>query len=192
VGSSPEGLAFDGANIWVSDFFGDALIKVRASDGVVLGTYGLFEPIYVACDGASVWVTNEIGDVTKFRGSDGAKEATIDLGTSALGGIIFDGTNIWLAAPGSNGVYELRPSDGRIVGAYTVGEGPSQLAFDGANIWVTNGGDDTVTKLRASDGHELFTVNAGISPLGTVLMARIFGWLTHIPAASIRPARLRS
>ena len=38
VGSSLIGLAFDGANIWVTDFFGNSVIKVRASDGVVLGS----------------------------------------------------------------------------------------------------------------------------------------------------------
>ena len=94
VGSSPIGLAFDGANIWTTDFFGNAVVKVRASDGVILGTYGLFGPLFVAYDGASVWVTNEVGDVTKLRGSDLTHELTVDLGTSQLWGIIFDGTSI--------------------------------------------------------------------------------------------------
>src|SRR5439155_16296638 len=34
AGESPWGLAFDGANIWIADFFGNAVIKMRASDGV--------------------------------------------------------------------------------------------------------------------------------------------------------------
>src|SRR5438105_722598 len=47
VGNSPIGLAFDGANIWTTDDFGNALIKVRASDGVVLGRYGIERPFFV-------------------------------------------------------------------------------------------------------------------------------------------------
>src|SRR5437764_10141971 len=77
VASSPGGLAFDGANIWVTDYFEAALKKVRASDGVVLGTYVVVDPMFVAADGVSVWVTNELGEVTKFLASDGTKEATI-------------------------------------------------------------------------------------------------------------------
>ena len=170
AGSSPIGLAFDGANIWIADWIGNAVIKMRASDGVILGTYGIFEPFFVAWDGASVWVTNEVGQVTKFRGSDLTRELTVDLGSSQLGGILFDGTSIWVAGWATSGdvVFKLRVSDGRILGIYSVGQQPYQLAFDGANIWVTNRVDGTVSKLRASDGHLLFTVPAGISPNGIV------------------------
>ncbi len=53
-GPEPEGIVFDGANIWVSG--GNDVDKIRASDGTVLGTFpgangGL------AFDGASVWAT---------------------------------------------------------------------------------------------------------------------------------------
>jgi DNA-binding beta-propeller fold protein YncE len=142
------------------------VIKVRGSDGVILGTYGLFGPLFVAYDGASVWVTNEVGDVTKLRGSDLTHELTVDLGTSQLWGIIFDGTSIWVAAPVANCVYKLRVSDGEILGTYFVGQQPNHLAFDGANSWVTNLRDNTVSKLQASDGQLLFTVPAMREVLG--------------------------
>jgi hypothetical protein len=172
--------------------FGGALIKVRASDGVILGKYYIFEPLFVACDGSSVWVTNTLGDVTKFRGSDGAVEKTIDLGSSQLRGIIFDGTSIWVAAPVGNAVYKLRPSDGALLGFYTVGLQPYQLAFDGANVWVTNEYSDSVSKLRASDGHLLSPCQPATLPTASSLMAMTFGWLTHIPAGMKQPKRLRS
>jgi hypothetical protein len=37
AGVLPGEIAFDGANIWATDFYYSTLIKVRASDGVVLG-----------------------------------------------------------------------------------------------------------------------------------------------------------
>src|SRR5207302_4729830 len=89
VGSTPLGIAFDGANIWTTDSFGNAVIKVRASDGVILGSYSIFEPWSVACDGASVWIGNSVGIVTKIRGSDLTHEATIQISTSQLTGMIF-------------------------------------------------------------------------------------------------------
>jgi len=42
----------------------------------------------------------------------------------------------------------LRPSDGAVLGMFTVGTLPLQVAFDGANIWVTNGRSDSVSKLK--------------------------------------------
>jgi DNA-binding beta-propeller fold protein YncE len=44
-------------------------------------------------------------------------------------------------------VTKLRASDGTLIGTYSVGVGPVNIAFDGANIWVTNLSSNTVTKL---------------------------------------------
>ena len=64
VGSSPFGVAFDGANIWVTNANNNNVTKLRASDGEVLGTFSVgFGPIGVAFDGANIWVANS-GDGT--------------------------------------------------------------------------------------------------------------------------------
>jgi len=38
VGRTPVAVAFDGANIWVANYDDNNVIKLRASDGLVLGT----------------------------------------------------------------------------------------------------------------------------------------------------------
>ncbi|HEU4712247.1 MAG TPA: hypothetical protein VFS76_11810, partial [Pyrinomonadaceae bacterium] len=38
VGKSPSGIAFDGTNIWVTNFYGSSVTQLRASDGAVLNT----------------------------------------------------------------------------------------------------------------------------------------------------------
>jgi DNA-binding beta-propeller fold protein YncE len=38
VGTYPEGVAFDGANIWVANFGSSNVTKLRPSDGYALGT----------------------------------------------------------------------------------------------------------------------------------------------------------
>ncbi len=163
-------IAFDGENIWATDFFFSTVVKFRASDGAILGRYpGPYEPLRIASNGTSIWVATELGDLYKMRTNDGVVEQTIDLGSSPLGQVLFDGTNIWVADWGlSHGLTKIRPSDGAILGTFTVGGSPFGLAFDGENIWVTNNADDTVSKVRASDGQVLFTVPAGPSPWGIV------------------------
>src|SRR5690242_18204714 len=76
---------------------------------------------------------------------------TYPAGNSPVG-VIFDGTNIWVANNTVNTVTKLRPSDGAVLGTFPVGRSPNWLAFDGTNIWVSNFTESTVTKLRASDG----------------------------------------
>ena len=59
TGTNPAGLAFDGANIWVTNWGSNTLTQIRASDGMVLGNFptGL-NPVGVVFDGAHIWVAN--------------------------------------------------------------------------------------------------------------------------------------
>lgn len=191
MGFLPWDLAFDGANIWTNDFFGNTVAKVRASDGVIIARYYAgIAPRCLAYDGASTWVGNESGEITKLRASDGMIETTVDLGTSALGHILFDGQNIWVSAwGGGSTVFKLQPSDGTILGSYLVGRNPYGLAFDGQNIWVANSVDNTVSKLRASDGRVLFTVPAGPAPWGMCYDGRSI-WLSNSYSHTMTHLRL--
>jgi DNA-binding beta-propeller fold protein YncE len=73
VGTSPIGIAFDGASIWVANGGSNSVSKLRASDGTTLGTFSVASsPGAVAFDGANIWVTNYGGNsVSELRASDG-------------------------------------------------------------------------------------------------------------------------
>jgi sugar lactone lactonase YvrE len=158
VGSKPDGIAFDGANVWVANGGSDTVTKLRSSDGVNLGTFAVgATPFGIAFDGANLWVANGSG-VTKLRASDGSNLGTFGVGASPLG-VACDGSNTWVASFGSGTVTKLRSSDGTPLGTFTLPYPPFGLAFDGENIWVTNG--QSVTKLRASDGTSLGNFNVG-------------------------------
>jgi hypothetical protein len=63
VGSGPVGLAFDGASIWVANYTSFSINKLRASDGALLGTFGVANPPGgLAFDGANVWVAQLAGN----------------------------------------------------------------------------------------------------------------------------------
>jgi len=68
VGDRPNGVAFDGANIWVTNYNSDTVTKLRASDGDLQGTFNVgTNPIGVAFDGACIWVANSFSNtVTKL------------------------------------------------------------------------------------------------------------------------------
>ena len=52
-------MVFDGVNIWVTNSAVNTVAKLRASDGVALGSYATgSQPIGIAFDGANVWVAD--------------------------------------------------------------------------------------------------------------------------------------
>src|SRR5438105_14645799 len=57
VGSFPIHLAFDGANIWVTNYDDDTVTKVRESDGALLGTFPVSGgPYSITFEDAYIWV----------------------------------------------------------------------------------------------------------------------------------------
>ena len=61
-------VAFDGANIWVTNEGDNTVTKLRGADGANLGTFPVGHyPRGVAFDGANIWVTSYFdGSVSKL------------------------------------------------------------------------------------------------------------------------------
>ena len=175
VDKSPQCVVWDRVDIWVTNAASNTVKKFKTSDGstVLLGesVMGQFYevqvgnyPIGIAYDGHFPWVAN-YGDntISKILG-----EIAVSYNVGGIGpvGVAFDGANIWVTNSGSNTVSKSSPSNGSILGTYTVGNEPVGIAFDGEYIWVANSGSDTVTKLDAADGSLAGTYKVGANPQG--------------------------
>jgi len=108
VGDAPVGLVSDGENIWVANYNDNNVMKLRASDGVVLGTFPVKTgPGRLAFDGASIWVACAVGTVTKLRASDGTVEDNVPVGRDPEF-ITFDGANMWVTNTTDDTVTKIR------------------------------------------------------------------------------------
>src|SRR5262245_10834629 len=98
VGRRPEALLFDGTNIWVANQMSDNLMKLRASDGLNIGTFETgTRPVALTYDGTHVWVANKMSNnVMKYLAKDGSLVATITVGQQPEG-LAFDGKDVWVA-----------------------------------------------------------------------------------------------
>jgi hypothetical protein len=141
-----NGLAYDGQNIWATQYYTNKVVKVRASDGEVRGTFdvGPF-PWGAAFDGANIWIAN-VGDgsLTKLRANDGALVGTFPIAGSEL---IFDGKHLWAPDCLNSSVSRVRPTNGRIEGRFRVGNCPQGILFDGASVWTADFYSRRVDKL---------------------------------------------
>ncbi len=169
VGTFPNQIAFDGSHIWVTNAGPMNVMKIRVSDGAIVGTYPVTGgSVGIAFDGSNMWVTNGGSGITKLRASDGANLGTFMTGGSFPYYAAFDGENMWVSNSGFNNVTKLRASDGANLGSFVVGNGARGVVFDGENIWVVSSLKDQVTKLRASDGANLGSFPTGSFPSGPI------------------------
>ena len=108
VGNGPQGVAFDGADVWVANSLSNNVTKLRGSDGAVLGTFAAGSgPHGLVFDGANIWVANQLSNnVTKLRASDGALLGTFAAGVTPTG-VVFDGANIWVTNTNSNSTSKM-------------------------------------------------------------------------------------
>ena len=189
VGSGPEALAFDGANIWVANLGSNTVSVLRASDGfhVMTPTVGP-SPVGLAFDGANMWVANYgSSTVSVLRASNFTHVITPTVGAAPFA-LAFDGANVWVANFGSNTVSVLRAGDFTHVITPTVGSMPDGLAFDGAKMWVANLGSNTVNVLRASDFTPVITPTVGSGPAGLAFDGANM-WVTNQDSNSVSVLR---
>ena len=78
--------------MWVASDQTNSVMKLRVSDGAVLGTFSVgTHPLGIAFDGNNVWVTNSGSNtVTKLQVSNGAVLGTFNVGNFPFA-VAFDG-----------------------------------------------------------------------------------------------------
>src|ERR1051326_1946176 len=86
----PVAAIADGENLWITDPANHKVVKMRASDGTVLGSYTATSPLRLISDGKNIWTTSNSGLITKIQAADGAIVGSYPVG-GPTAGIAFDG-----------------------------------------------------------------------------------------------------
>jgi hypothetical protein len=144
--TSPSGILFDGANIWVTDSTANKLFKLVLGSIVQTVTVGS-GPVNPVFDGANIWVPNsKDNSITVVQASTGTVVATIIADASNMlngpGGASFDGERILVANRGGNSVTLFKAADLSFIANVTTGpsSGPTGPCSDGIDFWVPLGG----------------------------------------------------
>lgn len=98
VGRGPDGIAFDGANIWVANRQSDTVTKLRASDGANLGAVSVGDgPARVLYVKGYILVANYGADsISQIAPNTGLVVRTLAVGRSPTD-VVYDGSNIWVS-----------------------------------------------------------------------------------------------
>jgi len=169
VGTRPELLKFDGADIWVANNLGNSVSRVRASDGKLLETWtGATSAAGVLVAMGRILVTGATSPGSLYMIDPSQPAGPVTTVTSNLGngpfGITFDGARVWTANEFGS-VSIVTPGATTPWTVTTVTTGFTNLfgaLYDGANVWVTDFSAGTLLKLDSA-GAILQTVTVGSS-----------------------------
>jgi len=179
VGSAPQLVASDGADLWVANYVGNTISRVRASDGKKLEDWTeATHPLGVLVAMGKVFVTGNTIPGALYQIDPSQPPGTVTTVTSSLGdapeAIAFDGQRIWTTntafekTTGSVSIVTLSP-----LSVVNVSNGfvtPVGIIYDGANIWITDIGDGKIKKLD-SNGNILMSITLPDGVLGPLFPA---------------------
>jgi hypothetical protein len=166
VGTNPAFVAFDGLDVWVSNFGSSTISRVRSSSGNLLGTWtgaNSVGPLLSAMGAifASSHNSQNLYRIDPKQATNAANiVATVPNGASD---IAFDGGRIWVTGGSSVSIVTPGASLPWTVTTVTAGfSTPVGTLYDGSNIWITDAGSTTLLRLDGG-GAVLQTVTIGSS-----------------------------
>lgn len=160
-GTQPNGLAWDGSNLWMSSYMLEGgIYKLDPVDGSVLGVYTPPTAQYngyggLTYDGTYLWQADSYGGgIYKLSPSDCSIISTIPSPDRYPSDLAWDGSYLWVCGYPSQKIYKISPVDGSIVAEFNVPEGTGQaqtagLAYDGEYLWLS--GTSCIFKLDPSN-----------------------------------------
>jgi hypothetical protein len=168
VGSAPNLVASDGADLWVANFTSGSVSQVHGSDGKLLGTWTGAPGAYgVLVALGRVFVTGRINPGNLYVIDPSQPAGAVTTLSNGLGvlpkGIAFDGRRIWTANDGSVSI--ITPDFPSFMVTNVGGFGDLEgILYDGANIWVTEAGPPGQLKKLDSSGTVVDTAAVGSFP----------------------------
>jgi hypothetical protein len=192
VGSNPRQVEFDGTDLWVADYDNGTVMRIRPSDGKVLGTWtGATNAHGIAAAMGKIFITGITAPGNLYMIDPTQPAGAVTTLSSSLGdgpwGITFDGSRIWTANIFSVSIVTLNPIS---VTTVTTGFGAAKsILYDGANIWVANGAFDNLVKLNP-DGSIAQTINVGRAPAFPVFDGTNL-WVPNASSNSVSVVRVK-
>jgi DNA-binding beta-propeller fold protein YncE len=142
--TSPYGILYDGANIWVTDPGTGSLKKLDSNGHILMSVPVGSGPVLPVFDGENIWVpnvgSNSVSVVRASGGLAGTVLATLTgNGLNGPAQAAFDGERILVTNSAGNSVSLWRASDLAPIGTFSAGtsSSPFGACSDGLNFWIT-------------------------------------------------------
>lgn len=184
-------MAADASGVWLTDYFGDQVVRVdAATDRVALRVRGLPPgPTGIAIGPDRVWVvSSRAGAISRLDPSTGRTVASRLVGTRPLP-VVDTGDAVWLRDELDGFVHRIDPATLEVtasvrVGAFFGRDGVDSLAFDGEGVWACSLGLRRVNARTARIDRELpIDCVAAVYGAGRLWVVDLAGRLLRVDTA---------
>ena len=159
-GTQPNGLAWDGNNLWMSSYMQNGgIYKLDPVNGLVLGEYkpsiaNIDRYGGLTFDGTCLWVADSSGSgIYKLDPSDGSIISTILSPDQFTIDLAWDGSNLLVYGYPGKKIYKLSPIDGSLIDFYILANVETRhntaLTYGDEHLWLSS--DNEIVKLDPSD-----------------------------------------
>jgi hypothetical protein len=144
VGCAPNGLVFDGENMWAYQTQSGVVTKIRARDATVVGRYTVGTNLSaIFFDGTYIRVADaDSKSVMKIRTGDGGIEGLPVKTGAVISQFAFDGEILWMANNADSQVLGMLVSDESMVATISMNNEPGgatiTILYDGTHLWVAD------------------------------------------------------
>ena len=181
---SPDGIFWDGKNVWTTECTTADFYKLDPLDGTVLAKYAIPGAMidHYEWDGTYLW-GNDHHDGSVIRKMDLESLEVVEniqIPWDNVMGVAFDGRHLWTTNPSTNQLFKVDPDTGEIAGVldfdfpgYQLAEQTCGIGWDGVCLWV---GDIVSRKYHQVDpatGEVVLTI---VAPGGEESMPTGFAW----------------
>jgi streptogramin lyase len=156
AGASPQGLAYDGHNLWQGDLASDTIYKLDPQTGDIRGQFPApggtdGQPLGMGWDGQYLWIADSRGPETIWQVDTlGAVVHQIPAPGASPYGLTWGAGSVWVSDNSLSAgapIYRLDPVTGEILASFSCpdnGGSPNGLAHDGAELWVAVNSTDLI------------------------------------------------
>ena len=153
----------------------DSIVPYTSGQNVASYTYSSGGFQAKSFDGTHIYALDAT-KLYKIRAADGFQ--IFDVAVSGNPSeALFDGSNIWVTAPGDDKVIKIDQYSGSTLCTYSM-PSPQGIAFDGQYYWVTASGDGTIHKIdnNCLPVGSSFPVTATANSLGKIIYSGSYLW----------------
>jgi len=162
--SCPQGLTFDGEQLWNADRRSDMIYGIDPGDGSIvdsLPTPG-YVPRGLTWDGQRLWcVDAEEELIYAINPTTQIVEKTIYCPVSRPTGLAWDGQYLWLAADRDDEIHQISTDDGTTIVSIPA---PTShvwgVTFDGTYLWVSDRYKDMIYMITPDNGDVIVCFDA--------------------------------
>jgi glutamine cyclotransferase len=187
-GPSPQGLTWDGENLWCADRDDRKIYKVDPANGRVLFSISFDGELSgTAWDGQRVWQADRTSrTVSRIDPETGNIDLSIpiDLQNGDVSGLFYEGGGIWYGLSRLGQARKVKDTDGSFMRAFPTRPDICGLVLVGKHLFYTEPGEGIVHKMDANAGSILISYKVGGKPTGLCWDGQAF-WIGDAEAKEL-------